>query len=434
MRAVTMTSGTRLGPYEIGSARDAPGLGEVYDARDHDLERNITFRVLPADFAADPDRLRRFEQEAHAAAELVHPNILTVHDVGTDAQAAYVISEPIDGETLRQVLDRGALPVGTAIPYAVHIARGLAAAHQKGIVHRDLKPENILVTPDGGLKIIGFGLAAVTQSESTLARGLALGTLSYMSPEQVSGAAVDQRSDMFTFGAIVHEMLTGTPAFSGGTPIDTMTAVLEPEPLPLSAADISPVLARIVDLSLKKHPGSRLSADDVVIKLQGFGPQPGPTDVVAVPGTPMNVRRFVRVAAVLGAIALALAAGFWLLRGMGTEEMQTSTTPSSTPATPTTTPPLSSATSPPSTPLAPPSTPPVSALPPTAPPPVAAGSQLVWFDREGTELDRGWADRQTTATSACRRTACAWPSACASPAARPPISGCSTSPPEWARA
>ena len=381
MRAMTMASGTRFGPYEVGSARDVPGLGEVYDARDHDLERNVAFRVLRVDFAADPDRLRRFEQEARAAAELAHPNILTVHDVGTDEQAAYVVSEPIDGETLRQVLDRGALPVGTAILYVTRIAEGLAAAHQKGVVHRDLKPENILVTPDGGVKIIGFGLAAVTQGESTVARGLSLGTLSYMSPEQVSGAAVNQRSDMFTFGAIVHEMLTGERAFAGDTPIDTMTAVLESDVSdvqPLSTADIPPALMRIVDLSLKKHPGSRLSAEDVVIGLRGLGPQLVPTDVAAVSGPPGNLRRFVRVAAMLGAVAVALAAGVWLLRGMGTDEMSTSTPASTPPAAASATTPsveTPAAAAPAETPAA-------------VPVPGAAGPQLVWFDREGTELGR----------------------------------------------
>ncbi len=307
------------------------------------------------------------------------------------------------------------MPVGTAIPYVTHIAEGLAAAHQKGVVHRDLKPENILVAPDGGVKIIGFGLAAVTQGESTVARGLSLGTLSYMSPEQVSGAA-----DMFTFGAIVHEMLTGARAFTGDTPIDTMTAVMESDvsdALPLSTANIPPALMRIVDLCLKKHPGSRLSAEDVVIGLRGLGPQLAPADVAAVPGPPENLRRFVRVAAMLGAVALALAVGVWLLRGMGTDEISTST-PASTPpaATPLAAPP----------PTAPPpaETPPVAALPVETPPaavsaatppvetppaaasatasattppvgtpaavpvPGAAGTQLVWFDREGAELGR----------------------------------------------
>ena len=191
MAVVTFTPGTRLGPYEILSARDLPGLGGVYDARDHDQQRNVAFRVLRADFAANPDRLRRFEQDAHAAAQLANPNILTVHDVGTDAQAAYVVSEPMEGRTLREVLDGGALPIGTAIPYAVQIAQGLAAAHEKGIVHQDLKPENVLIGPGGGVKIVGFGLAAATQSELALGSGVPLGALGYMSPEQVRGEPVD---------------------------------------------------------------------------------------------------------------------------------------------------------------------------------------------------------------------------------------------------
>ena len=364
MRDVAIASGTRFGPYEVRSARAVLGLGEVYDARDDDKQRDIAFRVLRTDFTADPDRLRRFEQEAHTAAQLAHPNILTVHDVGTDAEAAYVVSEPIDGETLREVLERGALPVETAARHAAQVARGLAAAHGKGFVHRDLKPENILVAHDGGVKIIGFGLAAVTQNESTLARGAPLGTLSYMSPEQLRGAAVDQRSDMFAFGAIVYEMLTGERAFSRSVPIDTMTAVLESDPPPRRAADIPPALTRIVDLSLKKHPGSRLSAEDVVSVLQDLQSQPGPTGALPVPAS-TDRRRFVRGAAVLGAIALAAAVGFWLLRGTGTGGTSTSTAPSSTPST-----------SPPSAPPAP------------TPPPVAAGPQLVWFDREGTELGR----------------------------------------------
>ena len=393
---MTITSGTRVGPYEIGSARDVPGLGEVYHARDDDQQRNITFRVLPVDFAADPDRQRRFEEEARAAAQLTDPNVLTVHDVGTDAQAAYIVSEPLDGETLREVLNRGALPVETAARHAAQIAHGLAAAHGKGIVHRDLEPENILVTPKGCAKIMGFGLAAVTQRESALARGAPLGTLSYMSPEQLRGGRVDQRSDMFAFGAIVHEMLTGARAFSGVTPIDTITAVLESDPLPPSASNIPSDLTRIVDLSLKKQPGSRLSAEDVVIGLQGFCSQPGPTDAVPVPGTPMNVRRFVRVAAVLGAIALVALAGPWLLSVARSAWTSTAVTPTSTPSTP----PLSTPTPPPSRPPAPTPAPSTSPAPPSAPsvstpstsPRVATGpqrSQLVWFDRrEGTELGR----------------------------------------------
>ena len=380
-----MTAGTRFGPYEIGSARDMPGLGEVYEARDHNQLRDVAFRVLRVDFGRDPDRLRRFEQEAHAAARLVHPNILTVHDVGTDDKAAYVVSEPMDGKTLRELLEPGALPVATVVQYAALVARGLAAAHGQGVVHRDLKPEHLLVTPEGGVKIIGFGLAAATENESVFARGAPLGTLSYMSPEQLRGATVDQRSDMFEFGAIVHEMLTGARAFSGGA-LDTMTAVLESNPLPPSTPGIPPVLTRIVELCLKRDPELRLSAEDVAMALQDLQsqPEPEPAGAVPVPTTPTSRRRFVHVAAVLGVFALAAAVGFWLLRVAGTAGISTSTTPSSI---------GTSSAPPPSTPQAAaeatlPSAPAAPASPVSASPPLAAGPQLVWFDREGTELGR----------------------------------------------
>ena len=274
----------------------------------------------------------------------------------------------------------------TAASYAEHVARGLAAAHGNGVVHRDLKPENILVASDGSMKIIGFGLAAVTQNESAVARGVPLGTLRYMSPEQLRGAAADQRSDMFTFGAIVYEMLAGAPAFSGGT-LDTMTAVLESGPLPPSTADVPPALTRIVELSLKKDPDSRLLAEDIAIALQDLQSQPEPPPTVEAPASPANPRRFVRTAAVLGAVALAAALSFWLLRPVGTTGMSTSTTPPS--ATPSSETP-GSATLGSAAPASPP--PAVAAEPPSSTPPaptlslVAAGPRLAWFDREGTEL------------------------------------------------
>jgi len=443
---VAIAPGTRFDPYEVGSARTALGLGEVYDARDTDQQRDVAFRVLRVDFAADPARLRRFEEEAHAAAKLAHPNILTVHDVGTDPEAAYVVSEPIDGATLREALEVGGLPVSVVTHNAAQVARGLAAAHGKGIVHGDLKPENILVASDGGVKIIGFGLAAVTQNASELVRGAPLGTLNYMSPEQLRGTAADERSDMFAFGTIVYEMLTGARAFSRDVPIETMTAVLESDP-PLLVPDIPPALARSVALSLKKDPASRLSAEDVVTALREIESQrdePGAISALATsnaarPATSHAVghdarhavghdarddvrhdashdarhdarddarhdasrsdsrdgRRFVRVAVMLAVVAIAAAVGFWLMRGTGTGGRATSTTPASTPlssASPLSTPPSSgtSASMPGSpTPSTLPATVPTATAPPaTALPPVAAGPQLVWFDREGTELGR----------------------------------------------
>ena len=469
---MTLAPGTRLGPYKIRAGRDLLGLGEVYTARDHDEQRDVAFRVLRADFAADPDRLRRFEQEARAAALLAHPNILTVHDVGTDAQAAYIISEPIEGRTLRDVLGGGALPVGTAIPYAVQVARGLAAAHEKGVIHRDLTPENILVTPAGGVKVVGFGLAAATQDESALARGVPPASPGYLSPQQVSGRTVDKCSDMFAFGAIVYEMLTGTRAFSGDTPADTMTAVLTLDPPPPLVPDLPPVVARIVELSLKKHPGSRVSADDAVAGLQSFWSQPvavdSAADAAAAPAAPVSTGRFLRIAAALGAVAVV--AGLWLFRSPASSAPPSSAAPApstsvasapSPPSIPVPTP----ATPPPPTPApatAPPATAPIprppapappaptrSATAPPAPVPAPSGptrsttapparadagpqaSQLVWFG--SPILPNSLPSRPTMAMSACHRTACAWPSAYVSAAAMPPTSGSSTSRQEWGR-
>ena len=260
---MAMTPGTRVGPYEIRAAQVVPGFGEVYDARDHDQQRDVTFRVLRVDFAAVPDRLTRFEQESHAAAQLVHPNILTVHDIGTDAEAAYVVSEPMEGKTLREMLDAGPLPAATVVDYATDIASALAAAHAKDVVHGDLTPGSILVTAEGTARIVGLGLAAATQKESVLAGGALLGTLSYMSPEQLQGATVDARSDMFTFGAIVYELLTGTRAFGGGA-LDTMLAVMESRTLAPVAPGLPAAITGILGRCLKQDPDARISADEVV--------------------------------------------------------------------------------------------------------------------------------------------------------------------------
>src|SRR5580698_6852897 len=216
---MTLASGTKLGPYEIQSALGAGGMGEVYRAHDGRLNRYVAIKVLPATFARDPDRLRRFQQEAQAVAALNHPNILAIHDFGEHEGSPYIVTEFLEGETLRVHLDAGDLPVRKASEYAEQIARGLAAAHEKGIVHRDLKPENIFVTRDGRVKILDFGLAklvrqegALTADAATLASqtepGVVMGTIGYMSPEQVNGLVADHRSDLFSFGAILYEMLS----------------------------------------------------------------------------------------------------------------------------------------------------------------------------------------------------------------------------------
>ncbi len=247
---MALIPGTRLGPYEILSAIGAGGMGEVYKARDPRLGRDVAIKVLPASLSADPERLHRFEQEARAAAALNHPNILAVHDIGQHDGAPYIVSELLEGETLRERLNGGALPVRKAVEYAVQIAHGLAAAHEKGITHRDLKPENVFVTSDGRVKILDFGLAKLTQPDTALAgasalpttppntqAGIVLGTVGYMAPEQVRGLPADHRSDIFAFGAIVYEMLSGQRAFRGETTADTMGAILMKEPPDLPAVE-----------------------------------------------------------------------------------------------------------------------------------------------------------------------------------------------------
>ena len=273
----------RLGPYEVLSALGAGGMGEVYRARDPRLEREVAVKVLPAGFSADPDRLRRFEQEARAAAALNHPHILAVYDIGTEGGTTFVVSELLEGKTLREACRQGALPVRKATDYAVQIAHGLAAAHEKGIVHRDLKPENLFITADGRVKILDFGLAKLTEpargdaGDSNLATtpgltspGMIVGTVGYMAPEQVQGLQVDPRTDIFALGCVLYEMLSGARAFSGRTAVDTLSAILHDDPVDLTAspAGISAVLDRIVRHCLEKDPAQRFhSARDVAFAL-----------------------------------------------------------------------------------------------------------------------------------------------------------------------
>src|SRR5262249_47775219 len=230
-----LSAGERLGPYEILAPLGAGGMGEGYRARDPRLGRGAALKVLPASLSQDQDRLRRFEQEARAAGVLNHPNITAVYDIGTHEGAPYVVSELLEGETLRARLAGGALPARRAVEYATQIAHGLGAAHERGIVHRDLKPENLFVTKDGRVQILDFGLAKLVQPEekgpqtslpTATEPGVVLGTIGYMSPEQVRGQATDARSDIFSFGSILYEMLSGSRAFSGGSTADTMSAIL----------------------------------------------------------------------------------------------------------------------------------------------------------------------------------------------------------------
>ena len=280
---MTLATGSRLGPYEILGQIGAGGMGEVYRAKDPRLSREVAIKVLPASFSQDGDRLRRFEQEAKAAGVLNHPNITAVYDIGSHDGAPYVVQELLEGETLRAVLAGGRIAQRKAIDFATQTAHGLAAAHEKGIVHRDLKPENLFVTRDGRVKILDFGLAKLTQNEGAVSSatnlptetrgtepGVVLGTLGYMSPEQVRGKPADARSDIFSFGAILYEMLAGKRAFHGDSAADTMSAILREDPPDLSVTNqnISPALERIVRHCLEKNPEQRFhSAHDLAFDI-----------------------------------------------------------------------------------------------------------------------------------------------------------------------
>jgi hypothetical protein len=334
---VTLSSGSRLGPYEIVAPIGAGGMGEVYRARDPRLGREVAVKVLPASFSNDPDRLRRFEQEARAAGILNHPNITAVYDIGTLEGAPYVVTELLEGETLRSRLASGALPVRKSLDYARQIASGLAAAHEKGIVHRDLKPENLFVTGDGRVKILDFGLAKLTQPEDAGPQtnlptatagtepGVVLGTLGYMSPEQVRGRPADARSDIFSFGAILYEMLSGKRAFHGDSAADTMSAILREDPPDLSATNqtIDPGLDRIVRHCLEKSPEQRFhSAHDLAFDLEALSGLSGVSAAQRTVAERRPVWKLGRIA-VLGALAAALAAGLvagkFMLREKPTE-------------------------------------------------------------------------------------------------------------------
>jgi Tol biopolymer transport system component len=326
---MNLTSGARLGPYEIIAPLGAGGMGEVYRARDSRLKREVAIKVLPQGFSLDADRLRRFEQEALATAALNHPNILAVFDIGAHEGAPYVVSELLEGETLRERLRGGAIPQRKTLDYAVQIARGLAAAHEKGIIHRDLKPENLFITKDGRVKILDFGLAKLTQPDPTshtslptmthaTEAGVVLGTAGYMSPEQVRGTAVDARSDIFSFGAILYEMISGKRAFHRETAADTMSAILKEDPPDFAETNrnVSPALERIVQHCLEKNPEQRFhSASDIAFDLEHLSGVSGTTAkstaAVATPERP-GAKLLVIIAGVT-ALALAMLGLGWRL-------------------------------------------------------------------------------------------------------------------------
>src|SRR6202162_5063511 len=319
---MSLSARSRLGPYEIVSPLGAGGMGEVYRARDPRLGREVAIKVLPDSFSRDADRLRRFEQEARAAGVLNHPNITAVYDIGTHEGTTYVVSELLEGETLRGRLSGGALPPRKATDYALQMAHGLAAAHEKGIVHRDLKPENLFVTKDGRVKILDFGLAKLVQPEERGAQtglptatagtepGVVLGTIGYMSPEQVRGQPADVRSDIFSFGAIFYEMLAGQRAFSGASAADTMSAILTKDPPDLSATNqaLSPGLDRIVRHCLEKNAEERFhSAHDVTFDLEALSGLSSPS--AAALAAPSGGRRRLLPAVAAAALLVGLAGG-----------------------------------------------------------------------------------------------------------------------------
>ena len=331
---MTLSPGTRLGPYEILAPLGAGGMGEVYRARDARLNREVAVKVLPGDFLEGEERKERFEREAKLLASLNHPNIAAIYSFeeipgsSPSSLRPVLVMELVEGATLRERLSRGPIPPKQAADLALQIARGLSAAHEKGIVHRDLKPENLLVTEDGRLKILDFGLAkravpetagdessAPTASKHTEA-GVVLGTVAYMSPEQVKGLAVDHRSDLFSFGAVLYEMLSGNRAFKKGSAAETMAAILTEDPLELSNVpeSLSPALGHIVRRCLEKDPKRRFqTAHDLGFALSEAS-GPAATRQIGPLGAPASSKRWRLAALGAGVVAIAAAAAVLALR------------------------------------------------------------------------------------------------------------------------
>ena len=323
---MVLSTGARLGPYEVLGALGAGGMGEVYRVRDTRIDREVALKILPSSYAADPDRMRRFQQEARTVGGLSHPNLLVLFDVGTHEGSPYLVSELLEGDTLRGVLGRGPLNARKAVDYAAQIAKGLAAAHEQGIVHRDLKPENIFVTRDGRVKILDFGLARVRQptggagesvetATSPTEPGALLGTLGYMSPEQVRGQAADHRADVFAFGAVLYEMLSGRRAFSGQSPADTLAAILHKDPPELAATEVEApaALDRILKRCLEKAPAERFqSARDLAFALESLSGSGLSLRGIAAaePARPPARRAVLLAGGLLGLVALAFAATY----------------------------------------------------------------------------------------------------------------------------
>ena len=302
-------------------------MGEVYRARDTRLAREVAIKVLPEAFARDADRLQRFEHEARVLSTVNHPNILAIHDVGAQGDLHYLVSELLEGQTLREKMNAGPLSQRRVTEYAVEMARGLAAAHDKGIVHRDLKPDNIFITKDGRVKILDFGLAKQAIGEAGLSGqsatvaaptptqpGTVMGTVGYMSPEQVRGQTLDHHSDIFSLGAILYEMISGKRAFKGDTSVETMNAILKEDPPELneSGLNVTPGLDRIVRHCLEKEPGQRFqSARDLAFDLESLSSLSGATKSVTGAHLATATRLRTPLLIAIPALLLAAAAAFW---------------------------------------------------------------------------------------------------------------------------
>src|SRR5260370_27098035 len=306
-------TGQKLGNYEILDKLGEGGMGEVWRARDARLNRTVAIKMLTSEVAADPARRQRLEQEARAFGALNHPNIVGGYDVGQQDGRAYIVSELVDGESLRKTIDRGPVSARKLLDIAIQIADAIAAAHALGIVHRDLKPENIMITRDNRVKVLDFGLAkqkTITEDDATVTAlsqpGMVMGTVGYMSPEQVRGEKVDHRSDIFSFGCVLYELETGKRAFDGQSAADVMSAILKEDPPELTAA---PGLDAITRRCLEKNPGQRFqSAADLAFALRSLSNPSGTRPAIA--AAPQARRKLLApVSGVIRAVALLAA---WL--------------------------------------------------------------------------------------------------------------------------
>jgi eukaryotic-like serine/threonine-protein kinase len=324
---MALSPGMKLGPYEIQSSLGSGGMGDVYRARDTRLDRSVAIKVLPTAFSLDSDRLHRFEQEARCLGALNHPNLLAIYDIGSQDGVHYLVSELLEGESLRERLSDGPLPVRKVIDTGVQLAKGLSAAHEKGIVHRDLKPDNVFITRDGRVKILDFGLAkqggvdsienAATMTGPGTQPGAVLGTVGYMSPEQVRGRVVDQRSDIFSFGAILYEMVSGQRAFRGESSVETLNAIIKDDPPEISPTNrnIPPALDRMIRRCLEKAPDERFqSASDLAFAIEALSGSSSGVAAQGVDSGSVARRRWLRPLAATGIILASVAVGALLMR------------------------------------------------------------------------------------------------------------------------